>query len=186
MRIGGHSGPYRLVTDADTSHADVESDEQANVGTTTMASATFIESPTGTSLIDWHAGGQQTLHSSTYGAEGEGTYRSTVKSGPLANLTVEAGITHGPHLVRNDNLAFVNTVNSDAPFRRHMPRHLQRKLRELRRSRNNGEIEVSHIPTEESRADGFTKPLPVAPFLKFRDTLGVVPLSEQLKISLQH
>lgn len=75
-------------------------------------------------------------------------------------------------IIQEDNQSVIHL--SENPLTSKRSKHIDVRFRFLKEMVHSGKIKLVYVPTESQLADGFTKGLVKAKFLKFRDSLRIV------------
>jgi hypothetical protein len=97
-------------------------------------------------------------------------------------LVKEIGITLDDDAIQLwcDNTQTIGLVTKEIATLQTKLRHVDIHNHWLREAVETGQIRVNYTPTKQMVADGLTKALPEADFLRFRNQIGVVDATEAL------
>jgi hypothetical protein len=131
----------------------------------------------GGNLISWKSKRQTTVATSSTVAELEALYQGVIEGEWIRGLLAEMGwLMKGPMLWYQDNQSAIKTIRSEKNLER--TKHMVVKVFYLRQRLENKDINVEYLPTDQMRADIFTKALNRPLFEKFRDLLRVVEVGD--------
>ncbi len=114
----------------------------------------------------WASTGQTGVASSSCEAEYAAISDCVRRVCELRNFMASIGRKAArPTILRTDAHSAINTLHGPVIAQR--LRHIDIRMHRTRQAINDGDIEIVKVPTEISRADGFTKVLPRSTFEKF-------------------
>jgi hypothetical protein len=172
LQLGGGNG---FLVASDASFADNALDRKS--------SQAYIMKLFG-GVIGWRANKQATVTTSTTEAEllalsqatKEGMFISRMLKSLRVNLNVAGGIR-----IQCDNKQTIKLVTKQLAQLHTRLRHVDIHNHWLRQEAEKKTIEVEYTPTDQMLADGLTKVLSNTSFEAFRQQLGLVDVTEQLK-----
>jgi hypothetical protein len=132
--------------------------------------------------IGWRANKQDTVTTSTTEAELLALAQATKEALFADRLVKEIGVELDDSAVRLwcDNTQTIGLVTKEVATLQTKLRHVDIHNHWLREAVEKGQIRVNYVPTKEMVADGLTKALSEADFLRFRNQIGVVDVAEAL------
>ena len=135
-------------------------------------------------VIYWRATKQDTVTTSTTEAELLALSNAAKEGLFMQRLIRELKLAQvpSPLLLQCDNLQTVGLVMKDDARLATKLRHVDIHNHWLRQEAKNGMITVEHVRTDEMLADGLTKALSPGKYHRFRNQIGVVDITDRLKL----
>ena len=170
LKLGGEDG---MATWSDASFADNTLDRRSSQG--------YVMKLFG-GTIGWRANKQDTVTTSTTEAELLALAQATKEALFADRLVKEIGVELEDKAVQLwcDNTQTIGLVTKEVAILRTKLRHVDIHNHWLREVVERGQIRVNYTPTKQMVADGLTKALSDVDFLRFRDQIGVVDVTEAL------
>ena len=169
---------YALVYDGNTSDqimgmSDADWGMDKDERKSTSGNVFFLAN----SAITWKSKMQSTVATSTAESEYMALAEASMQSSWLRNLTWEIGqrLDDEPTYLFTDNQAAQYLV--EEPKHDPKTRHIDIKYHFIRDLVIKGKVTVHWIPTDEMIADDLTKPLQPITHEKFREAMGIIPVS---------
>ena len=175
LQLGGADAVMPdLVVASDASFADNTIDRKSSQG---VAISLF------SGTVFWRANKQDTVTTSTTEAELLALSSAAKEGLFLQRLARAMDIDIGPTLkllIQCDNLQTVRLITKDDAQLTTKLRHVDIHNHWLRQEAKNGSIDVVHVRTTEMLADGLTKALSPGKFIRFREQIGVIDITNRL------
>jgi hypothetical protein len=126
----------------------------------------------GPNLISWLAKKQPTIARSSSEAEFRSLAQALAETIWIRRILRELGVTlHKPVTLFSDNLSA--TYMATNPVLHQRTKHIDIDTKFIREKLNNGDLQITHISTENQIADIFTKPLTTSRFQFLRSNLHI-------------